>query len=440
MRTIALFLTAILLVSAAIAQQPAPQQNGEKLQATITGIEGLVQVRDNENQPWRKAEVNMVVTEDAEFRTGPKSAVRFVIPPDQTITLDRLGTVKLLTAIKTNGKIKTDLGMKYGRTRYDIEAAGQEHESTISSPSSTLAVRGTKVSLYDQRPFPSEAVSLTGRADFKQGKKQLAFGGKNAGKMKVESGDTTVSALAFAEAVMDPTLKFGRAGSEKSLVANLISRGATVTFDRVENIRVVTGGTHPLTDAELIPTLPGNFNFVLRWDANVNLNTIVSNETELLFPASGLNTSKSGGKIDFDHRGGPNGGIEIAYWQGRAPAGSYSFAAAIAEGHTPVPATFDVYLGGTRIDLRDASGNILPSAVIVNPAIPGIAEGTLAGLVVINPDGTVNTGGIFGAQTALGAARASTATVASTATPVVKTATPKATPTARPVNTRTRGR
>src|SRR6266545_1727827 len=145
-------LCVLVLSSVGLAQtQPATTQ--QSLKATITGVEGLVQVRETEDREWAKAQVGMTVGELAEFRTGPKSAVRFTIPPDQTITLDRLGTVKLLTAINDGGKLKTNLGMKYGRTRFDIEAAGREHDATISSPSSTLAVRGTKVSLYDQRPF-----------------------------------------------------------------------------------------------------------------------------------------------------------------------------------------------------------------------------------------------------------------------------------------------
>ena len=134
--------------------QTQPAAGVEVLEATITGVEGLVQVRANENEPWVKAEVGMKLNELAEFRTGPKSAVRFVIPPDQTITLDRLGTLKLLQAVNDNGKLQTRLGMKYGRTRFDIEAAGREHDATIASPSSTLAVRGTQVSSYDQAPFP----------------------------------------------------------------------------------------------------------------------------------------------------------------------------------------------------------------------------------------------------------------------------------------------
>src|SRR5438309_682641 len=97
------------------------QQEG-RLRATITGFEGMVQVRTSSDQPWEKAVSGMELTEGAEFRTGPRSAVRFSLGPDQTITLDCLGTVQLLRANFKNGKLTTDIGLKYGRTRYDIES------------------------------------------------------------------------------------------------------------------------------------------------------------------------------------------------------------------------------------------------------------------------------------------------------------------------------
>ncbi|MBL4702542.1 MAG: FecR domain-containing protein [Phycisphaeraceae bacterium] len=121
----------------------------QKLTAVVTGVRGMVQIRLSEDAPWQKAKNGMELTQGAEFRTGPRSAVQFKIPPDQTITLDRLGTIKLLTAVAENNKIKTDLGMTYGRTRYDIRKAGFEHESTIRSPSATLSVRGTRVGIQD---------------------------------------------------------------------------------------------------------------------------------------------------------------------------------------------------------------------------------------------------------------------------------------------------
>jgi hypothetical protein len=137
----------------------------------ITEVKGLVQVRDDDTLPWRTRRAHMIVSQGAEFRTGPHSSVTCVIPPDQTFTLDRLGTVRVEEAAKHGDKITTDLIMKYGRTRYDIEAAGLEHEASIVSPSSTLAVRGTQVSLYDQPPFTARSDQLhrPGRFHLPQG-------------------------------------------------------------------------------------------------------------------------------------------------------------------------------------------------------------------------------------------------------------------------------
>jgi hypothetical protein len=84
------------------------------LQITITGVEGRVQARTGPDQPWAPATIGMELNEGAELRTGPKSAVRFSIGPDQVFTLDRLGAVQILRANFESGKIFTDLGMKYG--------------------------------------------------------------------------------------------------------------------------------------------------------------------------------------------------------------------------------------------------------------------------------------------------------------------------------------
>ncbi len=162
--------------SAAPASAPATAPGVEALQVTVARVEGIVQVRAGEDQPWQRATPGMVVDENAEFRTSLRSAVQITIPPDQTITLDRLGTIKVVQAISDNGKLKTKIGMKYVPRAVDIESAGQEHEASISSPSSTLAIRGTQVTLFDQRPFNSIATSLTGRAMFKDAKKQVFFG------------------------------------------------------------------------------------------------------------------------------------------------------------------------------------------------------------------------------------------------------------------------
>jgi len=366
--------------------QPAANES-VKLKATITGVVGNVQVRSSTDKAWSKAETGMTLDENAEFRTGPKSAVRFEIPPDQIITLDRLGTVKLLKAVRESGKIKTDVGMKYGRTRYDIEAAGEEHESTLRSPSSTLAIRGTRVSLTDQRPFPPEAVSLTGRADFKDQRKQVAFGAKGAGKTRVSADQPSAAAVEVMESFIDPTLSLARTNAESKLVDTLISRGSTVSIDSDSGLKIVRGGRPP-TDAELIPSLPGYLNFVVRWPSNSDLNLSVgspggtNNQGEFLYPAAGLNTNASGGKMAFDHRGGPHGGIEIAYFPASAPKGLYGLGLVLVSGE-PTVAQVDAFQDGKRINIYDGLTLRPTVSVAVFPLTPGLGEGTLAGIVPV---------------------------------------------------------
>lgn len=381
----------LLVVQMVYAQntRPATTTNeGVPLKGRITAVKGLVEVKLNETAAWQVAKVEMVVEEGGEFRTGPRSAVQFIIEPDQTITLDRLGTVKLLTAVKqASGKTKTDLGMKYGRTRYDISAAGVEHESTIRSPNSTLAVRGTKVSLTDTRPFPPEAVSLIGRAEFQSFKKEVvAFGGKE--KAKIDTRDGNAAETALAQAVVDPSIALAREQSEQALIADLISRGATVILDRDTGFRTVTGGTVP-TDKQIIDLLPGNLNFVLRWTGNANLDLLVaSSANETLYPTKELFVTASGGKIPFDHQGGPNGGFEIASYPANFPRATYGVGVNHVSGPS-VTATFQTYLNGQLFPITnfDGAGQIVQTTTVtaqIDHLTPEQAirrEATLLGIV-----------------------------------------------------------
>jgi hypothetical protein len=139
-----------------------------------------------------------------------------------------LGTVKILRANFENGKIFTDLGMKYGRTRYDIETAGHEYDAKVHSPSAVMAIRGTTVSLYDQPPFTPEAVSLTGRARFIVGNKTIPFGGKGAGKTKVDQTSDSVAQTALTATGLDPKGLFaGRTQSDLDFQLVLAAYGGS---------------------------------------------------------------------------------------------------------------------------------------------------------------------------------------------------------------------
>jgi hypothetical protein len=349
---------------------PTPE-NPADLKIVVTGVEGDVQVRATPDAKWEPAKVDMRLTGTAEFRTGVRSAVRFVIPPDQTYTLDRLGSTKVARAVFDGKKVKTDVGLEKGRIRYDlvrgaakekapppeeqdlsllIEEAGVEYDSTIRSPNAALAVRGTLVSLYDQPPFAPEAVSLTGRAVFRNTRRQLvAFGGQ--AKAAVRGQQTSAAEQALDLATIDPSSPIAQNEFDTRQDALVVQRGGFVRGD-------VLVGNSAVTDAQLLDPsfglLPGTLNFVLRWDggperklADLNLAVIsplsaagspdfVSNPpfTVSLTPGAPAaealrqqrypRTSRSGGRIGRNHVG-PEG-LEIASWPATYPVGDYRVA------------------------------------------------------------------------------------------------------------------
>src|SRR2546421_4821878 len=218
MKRAALFLAAIAAVPMSASgwqTQPATTETGtERLVATMTAVQGTVQVRKDENSPWQIATVGMELPENAEIRTLFRSSAQFKYPPDQTVTVDRASVVKVVQAEIENGKVKTNIGMKYGRTVYQIEAAGREHEATISSPSNTLAVRGTDFVDEDQRPFPAQAISYRGRVERRGLAKRTSFGSQAGGKTVINANDPNAASTAVNSTVVDPSIVLARSQSE----------------------------------------------------------------------------------------------------------------------------------------------------------------------------------------------------------------------------------
>jgi hypothetical protein len=306
------------------ATVPSSETTAQHLTAKVTAVVGQVQYRNSADDGWKPCTVGLELSEGAEFRTGIRSSVSFVIPPHQTITLDRLGVIKLLEAVQQNGKYTTDMGMKYGRTRYDIEAPGVEHESTVRSPNGTLAVRDTDFAVDDERPFPPEAYRLSGTVEFSTAKRTISMGGAIPGNVKAV-GDQNPADTSLSAAVVDPSNSHARTPAEASLVAGVLSRGATLTETNPKLIPIVSGQTPP-SEPEIEKNLPGSLTFVLYWNTNANLDlrVEVQNTGEELYPATPLNTTPSGGSIPYNDIGGPAGGIEYAFWKNSFPRSKYT--------------------------------------------------------------------------------------------------------------------
>jgi hypothetical protein len=371
--------------------QPAPPATtafapaSQTLAVTAIGVEGLVQVREASDKPWQKAVVGMVVGEGAEFRTAPRSALRCFIPPDQTFTLDRLGVVKVLQAVRDGQVFKTQVGMPFGRTRYDIEEGGLEHRTSMVTPSSTLAIRGTKVSVFDQPPFAPSAVSLTGRAEYRTARRQVAFGNKGQGRTEVSAETANSAEYALLQSYVDPVSPFGRPAQDRALINHLQAKGDLLL--RNGELAIAFGG--PVTDQQLanITGTQGRFNIALRWDGPVDMDLFVlTPDAKTGKPAytlgnpsyrgslfkdiglfEGVNTTvppvtaartPDGGRIKFDQVALGGGGLELASWNNPVPRVPYTIAVAfynhlLENPNYPTGAHFrlDAFLDNKRVPL-----------------------------------------------------------------------------------------
>ena len=256
---------------------------GTPLQIIVTAVQRSVQIRTTEEDSWQEAKVGMKLDPGAEFRTGPRSSVRFSIPPDQTVTLDRLGTLKVLEALQQEqgDKVKIDLGMQYGRTHYNIAASGVEHESVIRSPSVVLGVRGSDVTMQFDA-FTSYA-SGEGKLRFfnRLNRESIAFGRNVRSKMRSDRQNPPL--VSQEEATTDAKGQFaGRTVLDKQLNQQAPNVGG-------DDYRVVVGLHHMArvsgSFARIgVPKVPGPLSFTLTWKnvdgppgaANLDLSVIDS--------------------------------------------------------------------------------------------------------------------------------------------------------------------
>jgi hypothetical protein len=412
--------------AAGAATKPvATKDHPAKLKVIITGVEGdAAEIRKSPADPWIKARVGQSLNEGGEFRTGPKSAIRFVIPPDQVFTLDRQGTCSVLQAVYDGKKVTADVGMQQGRVRldvapiikplpkadpneprYEFDQGGIQHGISIRSPNAALAVRGTLVSLYDEPGFTPEAVSLTGQATFQNTRRQLVAFGGTGGRATIRGDQGSAAQQAFSAATALPNSEVARNDFDAQQTALLLDRGGTQRGD------VLTGNSR-ITDAALVPTLPGALNFVLRWDGGPerklnDLNLVVFSPlhtssapdfvgnppfTLSLTPGDPTaektraqfypRSSRSGGQISKNHVG-PEG-LEFASWPKNYPAGNYRVVVfnlldavpAPTTSINPVNYTIDVFLN-KRVLINTVSGSVgeLQTSTPVVVPVPATSGG-----------------------------------------------------------------
>jgi len=249
------------------------------LRIHVTAVQGGAQFRPDPAAKWKAVNVGMDASEGVEFRTGPRGAVQFTVGTDQIFRVDRLSVVKVLRAnLLPDGTIHTDVGMTYGRVSKDVDLPQHSHIDTIISPSSTLAVRGTHVSMYDQPPYAPEAWSLTGAAVYRNTNgQQFSFGSKGGGTNKV-SGDTIGAALFQLNNIqINPSGTFaGLTGAELQTVQNNPGNLTGTTLNGLQNgpgtIAGTSGSTVPMVPATA--STSGQLALQFQWTGNFSFTVV----------------------------------------------------------------------------------------------------------------------------------------------------------------------
>lgn len=343
------------------ATEPATAPAGTFVVARVVAGRAQVRLRPDDKN-YVPCVVGMTLEPDSEICTDPKGMV-WIETQGKLIrgggtTVMRVGTLKA-----DDGKVSTQIDMKHGTENLDFDSGGPTGDATLRSPNDTLAVRGTKVSLYDQPGFESRATSLTGTAEFENFRRQRVLFGKlgarvGSGDIVVTSDNTDPASVVYQETVVDPTLRGARTDSEQQLVDQLLSRSAVVSFDRTSGLLIVRGGSVPTSFTSFVQG--SSFAVVLTWTSNVNLNLglaspgdqqVPPRPAEFVYPSAGLARTPNGGATRFDHRGGSQGGYEVASFTGYDNS-AYTVVVENINPNSlvPVAASIQVFFEGERSD------------------------------------------------------------------------------------------
>jgi hypothetical protein len=365
---------AVVYLDDLLGPAPATAPAGRvSLKAKVIGVEGdLVELRSGPAAEWTPAGVGMTIREGAEIRTGPKSAIRFVIPKDEAFCLDSDGLVTFRQAVLDGRAARTRIDLSRGRVREDlshemqVQQAGLDHDTVIESPNSALTIRGTKVSLFEQPSFEPVAVSLTGRAVFTNtAGMRVAFGAVNRRHVVVVGNQSSA-----ADQALDREGVAAASGDSAAQAFDTREQAIVTQRGGFRRGDVIVGDLH-LDDfgftADNANRLPGALDFVLTWsgatptqlnDLNLSvfspLNTPASPDfvanppfTVSLTPNSPTSVqarkttypeqSPSGGHISANSVG-PDG-LELAFWGKNHPNGTYRVVVYDLADRTTPPAT-----------------------------------------------------------------------------------------------------
>ncbi len=122
---------------------PAPNAP-QALTATVLEVTGRAMTRTGAEQPWKPIQKGANLPVGAEVQTGLKSSIVIQTGPNATIVIESLSNIIIgQNEIDEQKIIRTNVGKKYGRMRFDVRDAGFKNDFRVTTPTGVMAVKGT---------------------------------------------------------------------------------------------------------------------------------------------------------------------------------------------------------------------------------------------------------------------------------------------------------
>ena len=132
------------------AAKPKPLAEGQirVLKAVVMEVKGTAQARASRKEKWRDLKKDDVLKPGVSVRTGRKSHVALRIGLNASMLIDRQTRVSIPEIIQKGKVLKTRVTMKFGKADLKVDVIGLDNDFGVSTPTATLAVRGTSARLW----------------------------------------------------------------------------------------------------------------------------------------------------------------------------------------------------------------------------------------------------------------------------------------------------
>lgn len=156
---------------AAANAEPVAAEAVEPLVIKVIGLVGRAGYKPVGAAKAKSITLGQVLEEGGEIQTPPRAQVQIQLGDQHTFIVDENSRVILREAVIKGEKATSNLGVPYGRVRFDITSARLANDVKIVAPDATLAIKGTSGAMEVRPGFPTLAYG----GDFNRGIFDVSF-------------------------------------------------------------------------------------------------------------------------------------------------------------------------------------------------------------------------------------------------------------------------